>query len=427
MEDAECCQIRIQPRSAPDITPSRSAGYIEFCLVTPGFSGRHAGQPSTWDAGHGAVAVFRKRLRTPGSTVTACPSRTTVAPREPNRRRAIRRSAAGHAGWPGHPAHIRPRPRGTVQHARHDGGPVRRAGGRSLRGLRRRRARGSVPGRLARTPGGVRRPGGARGARQHRRTRRRRGGPGRDRPGGAGRGIRPRRTVRRGFRRSALRCAGRRYRCHAGGVGGERLAGGGGGGRGGAVEPGPGADVGAGRHRRAQPPLRRNHPLVWSPIMKRVVCPGSFDPVTNGHLDIISRSARLYDEVVVAVLVNQSKAGLFTLEERISMLREVTAHYPNVRVQSFQGLLVDFCKANDIDMVIKGIRAASDFDYELQMAQMNVGLAGVETLFMATNPLYSFVSSSLIKDVAKWGGDVTQHVPELVAARLHERLAAPPS
>ncbi len=161
--------------------------------------------------------------------------------------------------------------------------------------------------------------------------------------------------------------------------------------------------------------------------MKRVVCPGSFDPVTNGHLDIISRSARLYDEVVVAVLVNQSKAGLFTLEERISMLREVTAHYPNVRVQSFQGLLVDFCKANDIDMVIKGIRAASDFDYELQMAQMNVGLAGVETLFMATNPLYSFVSSSLIKDVAKWGGDVTQHVPELVAARLHERLAAPPS
>ena len=161
--------------------------------------------------------------------------------------------------------------------------------------------------------------------------------------------------------------------------------------------------------------------------MKRVVCPGSFDPVTNGHLDIISRSARPYDEVVVAVLVNQSKAGLFTLEERISMLREVTAHYPNVRVQSFQGLLVDFCKANDIDMVIKGIRAASDFDYELQMAQMNVGLAGVETLFMATNPLYSFVSSSLIKDVAKWGGDVTQHVPELVAARLHERLAAPPS
>ncbi len=160
--------------------------------------------------------------------------------------------------------------------------------------------------------------------------------------------------------------------------------------------------------------------------MRRVVCPGSFDPVTNGHLDIIGRAARLYDEVVVAVLVNQAKAGLFPLDERISMLREVTRHYDNVRVTSFQGLLVDFCKANDIEVVVKGIRAVSDFDYELQMAQMNLGLAGVETLFMATNPLYSFLSSSLIKDVAKWGGDVTPHVPELVAARLHERLAQSP-
>jgi pantetheine-phosphate adenylyltransferase len=157
-----------------------------------------------------------------------------------------------------------------------------------------------------------------------------------------------------------------------------------------------------------------------------VVCPGSFDPVTNGHLDIIGRAARLYDEVIVAVLVNQSKTGLFPIDERLEMLREVTKPYPNVRVEAFQGLLVDFCKANDIDAVVKGIRAASDFDYELQMAQMNVGLAGVETLFMATNPLYSFVSSSLIKDVAKWGGDVTQHVPELVANRLHERLAQKP-
>ncbi|MDT4988004.1 MAG: pantetheine-phosphate adenylyltransferase [Micromonosporaceae bacterium] len=160
--------------------------------------------------------------------------------------------------------------------------------------------------------------------------------------------------------------------------------------------------------------------------MRRVVCPGSFDPVTNGHLDIISRAARLYDEVVVAVLVNQSKAGLFPLDERIGMLREVTAHYANVRVTSFQGLLVDFCKANDIEVVVKGIRAVSDFDYELQMAQMNVGLAGVETLFIATNPLYSFLSSSLIKDVAKWGGDVSPHVPETVAARLRERLGPVP-
>ena len=157
--------------------------------------------------------------------------------------------------------------------------------------------------------------------------------------------------------------------------------------------------------------------------MRRAACPGSFDPVTNGHLDIIGRAARLYDEVVVAVLVNPSKPGLFGLEERVAMLREVTAEYPNVHMMTFEGLLVDFCKANDIAVVVKGLRAVSDFDYELQMAQMNLGLAGIETLFMPTNPLYSFLSSSLIKDVAKWGGDVTPHVPELVAARLHERLA----
>jgi pantetheine-phosphate adenylyltransferase len=157
--------------------------------------------------------------------------------------------------------------------------------------------------------------------------------------------------------------------------------------------------------------------------MRRAVCPGSFDPVTNGHLDVIGRASRLYDEVVVAVLVNQSKAGLFTHEERIEMLGEVTADYRNVRVDSFQGLLVDFCRANDIAVIVKGLRVASDFDYELQMAQMNRGLAGIETLFMPTNPQYSFVSSSLIKDVAKWSGDVTAHVPELVADRLRERLA----
>ncbi|NJC68162.1 pantetheine-phosphate adenylyltransferase [Planosporangium thailandense] len=156
--------------------------------------------------------------------------------------------------------------------------------------------------------------------------------------------------------------------------------------------------------------------------MRRVVCPGSFDPATNGHLDIIGRAARIYDEVVVAVLVNPSKAGLFTIDERLEMLRAVTAGYPNVRIEAFQGLLVDFCKANDIPIVLKGLRAVSDFDYELQMAQMNLGLAGVETLFMATNPQYSFLSSSLIKDVAKWGGDVRQHVPELIADRLYERL-----
>lgn len=148
--------------------------------------------------------------------------------------------------------------------------------------------------------------------------------------------------------------------------------------------------------------------------MRRAVCPGSFDPVTNGHVDIIGRSAGLFDEVVVAVLINESKAGLFSVEDRIAMLREVTAEYGNVRVESFRGLLVDFCRAQDAGVVVKGLRAVSDFDYELQMAQMNVGLAEVETLFMPTNPLYSFLSSSLVREVARWGGDVSAHVPELV-------------
>ena len=157
--------------------------------------------------------------------------------------------------------------------------------------------------------------------------------------------------------------------------------------------------------------------------MRRAVCPGSFDPVTNGHLDIVGRASRLFDEVIIGVLINQSKTGLFTIEERIDMLREATAAYGNVRVQSFRGLLVDFCRAQDAAVVVKGLRAVSDFDYELQMAQMNIGLSGVETLFMPTNPLYSFLSSSLVKEVAKWGGDVSQYVPELVRERLVTRLA----
>ena len=156
--------------------------------------------------------------------------------------------------------------------------------------------------------------------------------------------------------------------------------------------------------------------------MRRAVCPGSFDPVTYGHLDIIGRTSRLYDEVIVAVLVNETKRGLFTVEERMEMLREVVKPHPNVRVESFRGLLVDFCRAQEASVVVRGLRAVSDFDYELQMAQMNIGLAGVETLFMPTNAQHSFLSSSLVKDVAKWGGDVTPHVPQVVARRLAERL-----
>lgn len=156
--------------------------------------------------------------------------------------------------------------------------------------------------------------------------------------------------------------------------------------------------------------------------MHKAVCPGSFDPVTNGHLDIVSRASKLYDEVTVAVLVNKSKKGLFTLDERMEMVRETTAEYGNVVVESFHGLLVDFCRARDIPVIVKGLRAVSDFDYELQMAQMNQGLAGVETLFLSTNPLYSFLSSSLVKEVATYGGDVSGLVPKTVLSRLTHRL-----
>ena len=157
--------------------------------------------------------------------------------------------------------------------------------------------------------------------------------------------------------------------------------------------------------------------------LRRAVFPGSFDPVTNGHLDIIGRASRLYDEVIVAILVNQSKSGLFTHAERLDMLAAVTEGFPNVRIDTFHGLLVDFCRTQGAKVVVKGLRAVSDFDYELQMAQMNYGLSGLETLFMPTNPLYSFLSSSLVKDVAKWGGDVSSYVPALVGERLDAKLA----
>jgi 16S rRNA (guanine966-N2)-methyltransferase len=160
--------------------------------------------------------------------------------------------------------------------------------------------------------------------------------------------------------------------------------------------------------------------------VRRVVCPGSFDPVTNGHIDIVSRAARLYDEVVVAVGRNLSKATMFSLDERLEMLREVTKELDNVSVVGFDGLIVDFCKANDISAIVKGLRAVSDFDYELQMAQMNYSQAGVETLFLSTNPLYAFLSSSLVKEFATYGGDVASLVPGPVLDRLAVRSSAQP-
>jgi pantetheine-phosphate adenylyltransferase len=157
--------------------------------------------------------------------------------------------------------------------------------------------------------------------------------------------------------------------------------------------------------------------------VRRAVVPGSFDPVTNGHIDIVRRASTLFDEVVVAVGVNKSKNRLFTPEERIDMLWESCRGFDNVTVDGFTGLLTTFCQERDIRAIVKGLRAVSDFDYELQMAQMNASLADVETVFVPTSPEYSFLASSLVKEVATFGGDVSGLVPALVHERLVARLA----
>ncbi len=158
--------------------------------------------------------------------------------------------------------------------------------------------------------------------------------------------------------------------------------------------------------------------------MRRAVCPGSFDPVTNGHLDIVQRASALFDEVIVAVGVNKSKSRLFSADERIAMLERATAPYDNVTVASFTGLLTTFCQERGAHAIVKGLRAVSDFDYELQMAQMNASLTDIETVFVPTSPEWSFLASSLVKEVAAFGGDVSGLVPEFVLGPLTERLAA---
>jgi pantetheine-phosphate adenylyltransferase len=156
--------------------------------------------------------------------------------------------------------------------------------------------------------------------------------------------------------------------------------------------------------------------------LPRALCPGSFDPPTNGHIDVIERAARHFDRVVVAVIANPSKAPLFSVEERIAMLQDALRHL-DVEIASFDGLLVDFATEQKIDVVIKGLRAISDFEYELQMADMNATLApGINTFFVTAKPVWSFLSSSLVKEVARYGGSIEGLVPEAAARALKERF-----
>ncbi|MCR1782522.1 pantetheine-phosphate adenylyltransferase [Nocardioides carbamazepini] len=158
--------------------------------------------------------------------------------------------------------------------------------------------------------------------------------------------------------------------------------------------------------------------------MTRAVCPGSFDPVTNGHLDILRRASALFDELIVATGTNISKSRLFDPEERLEMLREACADLPNVTVMGFTGLIVDFCKEVDAHAIVKGLRGGNDYEYELPMAQMNAHLSGVETVFIPTTASLGYVSSSLVKEVASLGGDVVELVPPAVHARLARKLGS---
>jgi len=158
--------------------------------------------------------------------------------------------------------------------------------------------------------------------------------------------------------------------------------------------------------------------------MRRAVYPGSFDPVTNGHLDVIERASRLYDEVLVAIAHNEAKEGLFSFEERVTLLKEAVECHPNVRVTQFSGLLVNFAREVDAQVIIRGLRAVSDFEYEFQMALMNRKLDGdVETMFLMPKEEYSYVSSRLVKEIARLGGSIDAFVPDCIARALREKFS----
>ena len=157
--------------------------------------------------------------------------------------------------------------------------------------------------------------------------------------------------------------------------------------------------------------------------MKKAIYPGSFDPLTLGHLDIIERSARIVDELVVGVLNNSAKNSLFSLDERVSMIKEMTDSMPNVTVTSFNGLLVDYMREIDATIIVRGLRAVTDFEYELQMSQTNQKLdPNIETMFLTTSIEYSYLSSTTVREIAAFGGDLTQFVPEAVALELEKKM-----
>ncbi len=157
--------------------------------------------------------------------------------------------------------------------------------------------------------------------------------------------------------------------------------------------------------------------------MKTAVYPGSFDPVTMGHLDIVHRTSQIFDKVIIGVLNNRAKSPLFSVEERVNMLKEVTKELPNVEVQSFAGLLIDFVRQNHAQIIVRGLRAITDFEYELQMAQTNRVMAPeVDTLFLTTNLRYSYLSSSIVKEIAAGGGDITAFVHPYVAEQMKRKL-----